>query len=431
MTATNAIEVMLDLRGFAERLNGPAEFLALWEELTPALVGRSLTAGRTHKWEYPKKGELRLTVISVPPECSVISAETPFAIHSVLEQPVVLHACSVCLADNKRVYGPFLCAQCSWENKKTRLCDKHVVILDGGMQTFCPNHHPRARSGEPATFWCPGRLCRLEQAWSEKDRVRRPNDPDIWYCPDCYDTEYPRCSVTGCKNTGYIRCEHVDPGTLEACGRRICDPHVQNWQVYGPHKMGLAHCEQHRNVKSLSDQQMIFQIVAGTANRQLRLEARGRSRRQAGSLYLPTVNSIRHILLHARQRPYDIRVIYPWFTALGQLSGKPAPLQHAMAQLIRDRDMFWKEELRRAQEKGQVGLQYFERVKAEYRAMGLDQVADALRFSDYREPRSTSDKLLFVYLEENLRGLFIGAGGKNIKQVQERVGVKVSFEKGS
>ena len=436
MTATTAIEVVLDLRGFTERLSGPAEFLALWDELTPALVGHSLIAGRTHKLECPKKGQLRFTVISVPPEHAVISLETPFAVHSVLEQPVVLHACAVCLANNTRVYGPFICAQCSWEKKKTRLCDRHVVIIEGGMQTFCPDHQPRARSGEPAVFWCPGPLCRKEQAWSEKDRVRRPQDTDTWYCRGCYDKLYPRCSLAGCRNTGYIRCEHVDPGTLQACGQRLCNVHVQNWQVYGPHKIGLARCDAHRLVKSLADDQMIFQIVAGTANRQLGLEARRQGRGRPAALYLPTLNSIRHILLHARQRPYDIQVIYPWFRRFADLAGKSMPLPRAMAQLVHGRDANWKEELRRAQEKGQIGLQYFEKVKAEYRAIRLDQVADALRFSDYRETRPTPDKpesqkLLFVYLDEKLRGLFIGKDGKNRNQVQERLGIRVNFEKGS
>ena len=47
MSVTAPIELVLDLRNFSERLRGADEFLALWKDLTPALMGRSLSVGDT------------------------------------------------------------------------------------------------------------------------------------------------------------------------------------------------------------------------------------------------------------------------------------------------------------------------------------------------------------------------------------------------
>ncbi len=58
--------------------------------------------------------------------------------------------------------------------------------------------------------------------------------------------------------------------------------------------------------------------------------------------------------------------------------------------------------------------------------MGLDEVADHLRFSDYR----AGPNLLFVHLPDDYRGLSIGTGGAHVKAVSAAVGLaNINFEK--
>ena len=96
-----------------------------------------------------------------------------------------------------------------------------------------------------------------------------------------------------------------------------------------------------------------------------------------------------------------------------------------IVRLTREREVEWKREIGEGEEKQREGLRYFERVRAEVGSLGLSQVATALVYSDY----IAKNKLLFIRLDESLRGRLIGRGGTTIKQIQDRVGVTIKFEK--
>jgi hypothetical protein len=401
------VEIVLDLRQLLDPPESGPDLLKLWTALAPALHGRSLAAGGEWSLQHPEKGKIGFTIISVPSGETVVGPGTSFAVHSLLEAPVIHHACSVCAEARQRKYGPFLCARCRDEDKQTRLCDEHVIILDGAMTSVCPRHRPKAANGEWATFWCSGPACRRRQvAWPETDRRRHPIEPSIWYCPGCYADLFPPCSGPVCMAIGSNVCEYVDPLTQRPCGSRLCNRHVRRWQVYGAKLRGLSLCRMHPAIKNQTAEQIIFQVLAGTALRR--------------SIRLPYLSKVRFTLQKAHGRLYELRVIYELFTKVIR-----NPSSADFARLVRERDVDWKRELVEVGRKQNEGALYFERVRAELVSLGLSQVAAGLVYSDY----IAKNKLLFVRLEESLRGRLIGRGGATIKQIQDRVGVMIKFEK--
>lgn len=416
MKSSPAVEVVLDLRQYSERIEGARGFIDLWQSLTPVLNGKALNAGQRFKIEHPQRGNIAVILLTVPPGHTVFRSETPFAIHSVLEQPLVHYACAKCRTEGRRQYGPFVCYRCRDDNKETRLCDQHVVILDGNMASFCSEHRPISPTGEAATFWCSGPQCRYKQiAWGPTDRRAHPNDPDYWYCSKCYAELFPLCTgIANCKDTGSNACEFVDATTEKSCGARLCNVHVRRWQIYGPHRLGLSLCNTHRRVKDFTDAQVIYEVVAAS------------SMRRGGGWRLPTLGSVRHILQNARGRFYELPQIYNMFQSLSHsLTG--TWLQREMGRALHERESFWQRELREKQAKKMDGMIYFEQLKRELRSRSLDQVADALSYSEYKEREN--DKILFVNLDELLRGRLVGRQGVTIKSIEAKLGVRIRFER--
>src|SRR6267142_3285022 len=106
MKSLSAVEMVLDLRQYNQRIEGARGFINLWQSLAPALEGQALNAGQSYNIEHPERGKIGITLMSVPPDWAVCRSETPFAIHSVLEQPVVYYACAKCRKQGQLQYGP-------------------------------------------------------------------------------------------------------------------------------------------------------------------------------------------------------------------------------------------------------------------------------------------------------------------------------------
>ena len=411
MTNANPIELELNLLQYKTKLKSSEDYLNFWNGLADALQGHTLVAGKTHFIETPQNGKIGLRIISVPRAFSVVTQETNFAIHSVLERPDIRYKCFVC-----RSYGPF---RCSEQNCKNRLCDQHVVILDGNMRAYCPNHAPVCRgSGGRAIFWCDGPRCRGRMAWSEQYRVQHPNDADHWYCRECYALQFPTCSSLYCHDTGTTRCEHVNPSSGESCNRSLCNRHVKRWQIYGPHKLGVALCSEHANIKRLSESEILYQMVAVTTQRLSRWH-------RSGFISLPSLMSIRHIFINAKNEIVNPDVIDQRLAQLRRdLAYSSGKLSQDMARMIERSGSKRKRELSSFDNEQGQGRAIFARLVAVLRTQGKEQLADNLRFADYR-PRH---KLLFVHLDEQYRGAFIGRSGSNIKPLQDSLGVRIQFE---
>lgn len=417
------IELQIDFRDFRWSPKTPKEFLQFWDSFSRELAGRPLRAGGTHELEHPSDGVLRLTVISVPADESVVGQDTPFAIHSILEPPQYTRHCSRCSAEGKSSYGAYTCAACRDQRKPAQLCEEHIQILDGGMRlgirlnATCDTHRPACRCGRLATFWCAGPRCRRETAWCENHRKQHPNASNIHYCLNCYEELFPACTSQRCAFTATGFCEYVLEGGAK-CARRVCSQHIIRWQIYGPHKIGIGLCDQHRNLPRLTNEQILYQMVAATTNRML---AASRARQE-----LPSLQSVRHCFIQVKRQAYEIPDINRMFVHLTQSVGRSDKHERAMHDLLLQHEPRRARDMKRDEEERSKGLQLFERLRQQLRVMGRGEVADAISFSDYRP---TNNKL-FVRLPLDLRKHMIGKDGKTIKQLKQIIGANIEFEVG-
>jgi hypothetical protein len=260
--------------------------------------------------------------------------------------------------------------------------------------------------------------------------VAHPNLPDLAYCAPCTERLFPRCEASPCPGIGAIACLHVEPRDETICGRRLCPRHGHRWQVFGPHRIGLGRCEAHSDLRQLDDLGVIFQLTAGTVV--LRAEERGRHG-------LPTLPAVRRILMKSRNRHYEVEQVSALFERLSATLTGQTPLRRDMKALVARNTEARARAVSRHHDEKEQGRQVFARILAELRASDLDQVADALGFSDYRPAfgggtTRRSDGLegaVFVRVPPDLRGLLIGRGGATINELQRRVGTRIIFERES
>jgi hypothetical protein len=178
--------------------------------------------------------------------------------------------------------------------------------------------------------------------------------------------------------------------------------------------LGLSLCETHRRVKDFTDPQVIYEVVAAS------------SMRRGGGWRLPNLGSVRHILQKSRGRFYELPVIFDMFQSLSR-SLNNTWLQREMVRALHERETSWRRELQQVQTKKMNGMVYFEQLKRELRARNLDPVAEALSYSEYKERDGV--KLLFVNLDESLRGRLVGKQGVTIKSIEANLGVRIKFER--
>jgi hypothetical protein len=89
--------------------------------------------------------------------------------------------------------------------------------------------------------------------------------------------------------------------TGKSCDKSICNKHVNRWQIYGPQKLGAALCPDHARVKTLSEDEILYQMVAITAQRKSK-QPRRRPNRQQEMIAIPSLMSIRHIYINTQNK---------------------------------------------------------------------------------------------------------------------------------
>jgi hypothetical protein len=416
MTDFASVEIVLNLLEYQERLKTPDDYLLFWNKVSVGLLGQPLAIGKTHSLES-SQGKVGLTIISVPVGFSVVTQNTRFAIHSVLEPPDLRYKCSVCQS-----YGPFRCVEKNCEN---RICEKHAIILDGSMRAYCPTHAPICKgSGKNATFWCDGPRCHSRVAWSDQYRIQHPNDIDHWFCPDCYKIQFPSCSIPSCTLTGTTRCEYIDKISGKSCDHSLCNKHAKLWQIYGPHKLGVVLCSEHTNIKQLSEAEILYQMVAITARR-VTIRRSNRRRQNQDFIDLPSLMSMRHIYINAKNQliaPSELDKRLELLKNGLQASGNQSSQE--MGILIEKNKQKRNRELQTFASDQQQGQDIFYKLQEKLRLQGEDILVSNLRFADYRPNK----KILFVYLDSQYRGRLVGKEGAKIKPLQEYLGVRIQFE---
>ncbi len=416
---TTPVPVLLDLREYKDVPAAPKLYVALWERLEPALFGVDPRESRTLRLGDGERGVLGIRFLDPEANPAVLDGSTAFAIRGVLEPPKVHYACESCRSAGELVYGPFQCHLCKDGGRERRLCDRHATVFDGAFRVMCPDHVPRCAGGDRcsrATFWCDGRTCRRGTAWCENHRRRHPGDGRTSYCPDCFTDKFPPCIGHGCRQTGHVRCEYTRTRDGETCRNRACAQHAYRWQIYGPHRRGLGLCPEHRGALSaLSREDLVFQIVAGTAAR------RRVTRQRSVSPQLPRLTIVRHIFIHVRGEALDMKVIGACFTGVRYALGS-GQREEAMRQLL-DADAAAREAaIKQDDDTQQVGQRHFEALRRLLVADGKAELAARITYSDFRAG------ILRVRVPPELTGLFIGRGGAGINGLSGRLGVVVKVE---
>lgn len=411
---TAPVNIVLDLRGLANPPATADELLALWSRVEAGLLDRPLRSIPVHRIEMPGAGwcDLWLTDPATAPDRA--TPAVPFSIRSILEPGEIRYRCTSCQTSGRVTYAPFPCEGCSTTDRQGRVCDDHAVFLDGGFRATCPTHTPRCPCGETATFWCRGPRCRRSKAHCHRHRRSHPGDPDVGYCLDCYAQVFPACSAPGCANTGNIACEFVTSAASGGCGRGSCAGHAKRWQVFGPQRRGLGLCPDHgARLRNLSRDEIVFQIVAGTAGRTGREDQR-----------LPRLSVVRHIFINVRNEALDMGVLDDLFVRLERGLGT-GRLDERMRRLLRPHAGVRESDLKGFRDEHAAGHQHLARLRQVLRSQGRSELADAVTFSDYR----AQSNILFVRVPPQLAGMFIGAQHRNVDALSAALGVKVQVER--
>ncbi|KDN21863.1 KH domain-containing protein [Amycolatopsis rifamycinica] len=402
------VEVVLDVRDLRAAPSTPTGFAELWASVEPELVGRDISRKAVHELDGAA-GRLRLEIVRLPPGAGLVGPDTRFSIVAVRETARLRYRCTHCRG--RGTYGPFLCKTCPSDGEN-RVCDRHVVILDGSLTATCPDHRPACRCDAPATFRCAGKACRTVTAWCDAHRKRHPRDHDLNYCPSCYDVTFPRCDERPCPDLGSVRCEHVTSG-FRRCGRRMCTRHASRWQVFGGERVGLGRCAGHREVRNLGPEDVLFQIVAGAALRKRKDR-------------LPSLQGFAHNLRGVGMN--ELALDFAWIhRTLAAVVRRTQPDAAVSAEAMKAKSE-WDEQFEKIKVTSQTGRHLVEQL----RGLVPTALAGTIEYADYRPAtrRGGVDRpaLLFVKVPEHQRGHFIGPKGAAIKSYRSRLGVDVQIE---
>ena len=418
------VELVLDVCGLRTPPGSAQEFVALWNQVEPALAGRDLRAKQIHQLDGAD-GAVRLEVARLADGISVVSHTTQFSIIAVREPSRLRYRCKQCADEGVECYGPFLCSAARPEDPEHRTCDQHVSILDGALTPTCAEHRPACgECGRPATFRCAGYECRRNHAWCDQHRRPHPRDRDVDYCPSCYHTEFPRCEAAGCVYIRTVTCEQISP-TFKPSGCRAVTRHAHPLQLICREPQGVGPGSGHARVNELPPEQLVFQIVVG---------ATARRRRER----LPSLQGFAHTLRNTghQQLALDYQGIRRTLANVAAAMGSASP--KSAIDSMREMQPVWDKQLTSTAIAADDGRRLVDDLKrivlAEDPRYGT-ALAAALTLAAYkpavvRNGQVTRQARLFVNVPENLRGLFIGAGGARKRRYAELLGVEVSIEGG-
>lgn len=430
MTWAQSIEMLLDLRESTASLTEPEEFLSLWAEFSARLSGKLLPGHAAVREELPEYGVVKAVQIS---EISQrVDGQTGFAIHSVLEQPAAQYRCRFCAQAGRRRHGTLSCADCE-EQLKGRVCVDHAVLLhgcvraDGALFSSCTEHAPRCDCDcqTPATFYC----VECGRAKCTKQRRSRPGDSDNGLCASCFATLYPACnSPVPCSHIGVLQCEFVDEQTETQCAQRLCREHAWDWLIYGTNREGLIRCEKHQDTTIQSNEEIIYQLVAGTA---LRNRRAGGDRR---GLSIPRLQSVLFTFLHARKDVrYSLRTLDRWFEELHQRlvdGASQDSLRSDMNQLLKRHQQTRIRNLREDELNLQQGNEIAEKLRQLIRNRGLgERLASKIRVVNFRPAQPGRGALLVLHpMPVEDRGALIGRERRRINEIQQELRTEIKLD---
>jgi hypothetical protein len=417
--------LMLDLRKAESVSASEVEYARFWKDNFAQICGRKLIVNEPFPLIDHTLGAVTVQVTRLPKNFKEATAETPFAIHSVLEPRRVNAACGCCRVE-RRVsrHAALACQACAELGRGSsaspqppgaspKICAEHAVILEGSLRAFCPAHAPRCQCSALATGFCFGPICKAQGVAHCAEHLQaHPNVADAYFCRACYAELFPPCLGPGCSSLATIRCSHWHPHEQRACAKSYCVEHAKRWQVYGRYDVGLGRCDEHGDLSKLTNPELIFQLAASAL-----VEKRYR---------LPSLQAVTHVLMKPRRQRYPLTEVAQMFQDVRGRLDAANPFENRMIDLIRSHEVKRREDLQRDAEDKAEGQQYFDGLVAKLRHEGFAELADNVRFADYRPV----DTCLYIRLEgERLRGQLIGTGGEHIRGLSQAIGVRISFER--
>ncbi|MEU8657508.1 hypothetical protein [Actinoplanes philippinensis] len=398
-----AVDVILDLRQWPDRVRDPAGLTALWDQVERALDGTDLRR-RPENRVTLARGVVAVRLARAE-AAAVIRRDTAVRVVNVLEKPRLRHPCRACATPGRESEGVFRCPGCDdggW------LCAGHAQVLDGALIGTCRRHRPAcAECGTTATTRCPGPGCRGRSAHCDKHRRSRAGGTGWAYCPGCHGTLLPDCAIAKCGNVGSAGCEFTDD-RLRGCGQRLCPEHLRRWQVYGPERLGLALCARHETALStVPAAELIRRIVGGTW-------VRHQSDRRADPL--PSLRAFGYTLRNFKHftQANDPHWIRRTLTASGDAFG---PAAAKVREFVRLRDTGtarpWQREIEELDGDRGSGEKLLDQARAVLRAQGGRdgaRMAGELRLGGYIAPRRIGGEdrpgQLYVLVPRGRRDLF-------------------------
>jgi len=185
----------------------------------------------------------------------------------------------------------------------------------------------------------------------------------------------------------------------------------------------------HRRIKELNDDDVIWQVVAGTAVRHVRAE------RGDEQYFLPTLGSVKNILIKGRNQFYDesqALALYQSLQAQIRSRADGGKLVDKMRWLLDRAASSWGRRIVRMSERRAEGAKYFALLLTLLQRKGEFDLAEAIAMSDFipNFVRGNPPKPgLFVRIPATLRGRFIGSKGVNIRAYSAQLGCEVELEK--
>jgi hypothetical protein len=444
---SNDIRLVLDFRNFDEAPTTPQEFQDFWRAFESVLIAQKrIPANRPLEIHHPKKGLLVVSAVNAT-EDALITSNTQFSVVSLLERPKRESSCNACAEPGRTSAAPYHCHACESGHHQSHYCEAHTVILEGGIspdgliRTSCKIHTPICRDcSSVATFWCHGPSCRGYVAWCNDHRRYHPQRPNVGYCPTCYNELFPRCAVPNCNEPGINRCEHVNVATGDICGEQLCNRHVARWQVFGPLKIGLNRCNRHRSIPALTDAELAWQLVAGTAYRAI-AKSRNKDKRNGPSerYELPRLGAFAHVLRNSRGYAYDraaTKSLYLSVQSTLQNQNNPSSkVAEQMSRVLQESSKSWQAELTTEGDNWKKGLPYLELLQAELTKRGLNELAQSVTHTAFipqridRETGKEGAAHLFIRVPAHLKQMIANPYGKVRAMYSEAVGCRVVFER--
>jgi hypothetical protein len=392
------VDVVLDLREWANRPRDGAAFADLWTQVERSLGGTDLRRAPVHQVRLPA-GLLRVQAVGWRAGApTVVSSGLACRVVTVLERPAVRRRCAKC-----RDEGVFRCAACPGAE---RLCAAHARFLDGSLTATCDQHRPRcADCAKQATFRCAGDTCTGAKAFCDRHRREHERAAGWSYCPSCYAQGFPECSVGRCAHPGSALCEFTDD-RLRPCGARLCTGHLRPWQIYGPDRLGLALCGRHEQaLRTEKPDGLVRRIVAGTHTRTVGDPATAEA--------LPTIRGVEYTLRNFGH--YAAADDPGWIhrTLTGTATGfGSAPGAAGLAALVARRDTdgpgSWRTEMGRRKENTDLGREIWAQLCAVLRRNNGEALATGLEYQSYTPPRPRYGQpgRLFLVVPGRYRGAF-------------------------